>query len=143
MIITGIILLLLGAIFTYFSGIHAQQVSRRLADFRLRQRYVARSRWYIIASSSFAVLAIVLLVINLSTQKPSSLPASPTPHTNSGTVGTATPSGVPSISATSTPSPVQSTPTFFVITPSPVNTAIGALTPTPALPDRSPGAAPG
>ena len=131
MIIIGIILFILGAIFTYFSGIHAQQVSRRLADFRQRQPYVARARWYIIASSFFAVITIVLLIINLSTQKPSSLAASPTPP---GSTGTAGPSVIPSIHATSTHATVQSSPTFFVITPSPIHTAIGALTPTPALP---------
>ncbi len=86
----GITVFLLGAIASYFSGIRAQQRSRRMADFRLRQRYIIRARWYLIGGSLSALVAVVLLVFNQGALSPSTPVPSPTASISLST-GTSTP----------------------------------------------------
>src|SRR5512141_3099614 len=69
-ILVGAILFVLGAMVSYFSGIRALQASRRLADYRVRQRYVVRARWSLIFGFFSIGVAIVLLFFNRPTAKP-------------------------------------------------------------------------
>src|SRR5512140_311689 len=109
-ILIGAILFVLGAIVSYFSGIRSLQASRRLADYRVRQRYVARARWSLAGGLFSVAVATVLLIMN----RPGLQAAVPTP-----TIATIAPAAT-SVSSTAAAQPSStapvagSTPTFFV-----------------------------
>ena len=58
LILIGAVLFVLGAIVSYFSGIRSLQTSRRLADYRVRQRYLVRARWSLL----FGLLSVMVAV---------------------------------------------------------------------------------
>ena len=128
LILIGIIVFALGAIFSYYSGIRALQTSRRLADYRVRRRYEVRTRGSLITGTVCALIAIALAVLGEITLTPGS------PVPTGVTQVLATPSPTPQSLTSATPAAAQSSPTSFVITPSPIITATSASTTTPSLP---------
>src|SRR5512135_3653962 len=114
-LLIGAILLVLGAIVSYFSGIRALQASRRLADYRVRQKYIGRARWSLLIGMFLVAVAAVLIVANRPPGKPTSpapsaVPpaqiASPAPSPAEVSAATSTgPSPVPSAASPSSPVP--------------------------------------
>src|SRR5512141_35585 len=134
LILIGAILFVLGAVVSYFSGIRSLQASRKLADYRVRQRSVVRARWSLVGGFFSVVVAAALFLMN----RPANLPAAPQPTATTTTqapVATTVTSPV-QVQATRSPLavPLQDTPTFFVITPSPAATETSVATSTPSMP---------
>src|SRR5512144_1808460 len=128
LILIGTILFVVGAIVVYFSGIRSLQASRRLADYRMKRKYVSRARWSLIGGLLSVAVAAFLLFLN----RPGAAPQAPTPVATATSV-VASPTATLS-AASQALAPTQETPTFFVITPSPAATDTSAATTTPFMP---------
>ncbi len=140
LILIGAVLFVLGAIVSYFSGIRSLQTSRRLADYRVRQRYLVRARWSLLFGLLSVMVAVFLIFLNRPTQQPAIPLASAVPVTDIAPslalapINPGSNTGTTSPTVTETSLPPAATATFFVITPSPAATATGASTSTPFLP---------
>src|SRR5512138_3345164 len=128
LILIGTILFVVGAIVVYFSGIRSLQASRRLADYRMKRKYVARARWGLIGGLLSVAVAASLFFLN----RPAAPPPTPTPEATQTSVSASPTATLPG--PTPSPVPAQATPTFFVITPSPAATNTSAATTTPFMP---------
>src|SRR5512140_937751 len=80
LILVGAILFVLGAVVSYFSSIRSLQASRKLADFRVRQRYIVRARWSLVGGFFSVLVAAVLFFLN----RPASAPTTPGPTDTPG-----------------------------------------------------------
>src|SRR5512138_3307714 len=117
-ILIGAILFVVGAIVVYFAGIRSLQASRRLADYRVKQKYVARARWSLVGGLLSLAVAALLFFLNRAPAA-SAVPTAASTDAVLASAPTATATALAPSAASQTSAPVGDTPTSFVITASP------------------------
>src|SRR5512141_601566 len=113
----AVVLFLLGAALSYFFGLRAVQASRGLANYRLRQDYLARGRRSFVVTALLLIIAVAVFV----TGRGSINQLAPGPTLSAAPTGTpapqASPSPQPSAAAAAASTALPPTPRPFTSTP--------------------------
>src|SRR5512143_3402485 len=103
LILVGAILFVVGALVSYFSGIRALQASRRLADYRVRRRYVVRALWSLAGGLLSVAVAVGLMVTHPPAASPTAFPTSSKPTSTSVAAASASATATSLLAISATP----------------------------------------